>query len=85
MFSGDTISLVANLRSHTMATAVDALVVKNAAAASVTTAMAQIDIMETQLDNIAQQLQVLIAAAGTSAGGGGSGCAGVGGESATAY
>jgi hypothetical protein len=48
------------------ATAVDALAAANAATA-------RIDTMETQLDNIAQQLQVLIAAAGGGGGGGGGG------------
>ena len=68
MLSDGTISIVARLRSHTMATAADALASANAATAAATTETARIDTMETQLDNIAQQLQVLIAAAG---GGGG--------------
>ena len=55
------------------ATAADALAAANAATAAATTATARIDTMETQLVNIAQQLQVLIAATGGGGGGGGAG------------
>ena len=42
MLSDGTISIVARLRSHTMATAADALAVANAATAAATTATARI-------------------------------------------